>query len=170
MFSNDTDKIIIVPITKMVGIIKQLADDPLQRPEEPIFTEEELKWKAKNNIKTVELQKTIYRIGQLLQMSFGQLGALIIKDNYTSGGDGSLEIMIPGHRRYVIFCVCKMQNYTAITDLLQEESLQFFNQVISILHQCTARWDGWANKTEGEKYILTWKLPEIDETDNEKNE
>jgi len=63
MFSNDTEKIIIVPITKMVGIIKQLADDPLQRPEEPIFTEEELKWKAKNNIKTVELQKTIYRIG-----------------------------------------------------------------------------------------------------------
>lgn len=55
MFSNDTDRIIILPITKMVGIIKQLADDPLQRPEEPIFTDEELKSKAKNNIKTVEL-------------------------------------------------------------------------------------------------------------------
>ena len=63
MFSNDTDRIIILPITKMVGIIKQLADDPLQRPEEPIFTEEELKSKAKNSIKTVELEKTIYRIG-----------------------------------------------------------------------------------------------------------
>ena len=29
MFSADTDKIIILPITKMVGIIKTLADDPL---------------------------------------------------------------------------------------------------------------------------------------------
>ena len=29
MFSSDTENIIIVPITKMVGIIKQLADDPL---------------------------------------------------------------------------------------------------------------------------------------------
>ena len=28
-FSSDTDKIIIAPITKMVSIIKQLADDPL---------------------------------------------------------------------------------------------------------------------------------------------
>ena len=55
MFSNNTDRIVIVPITKMVGIIKQLADDPLQKPEEPVFTEEELKFKAKNNIKTVEL-------------------------------------------------------------------------------------------------------------------
>jgi len=29
MFSADTEKVIILPITKMVGIIKQLADDPL---------------------------------------------------------------------------------------------------------------------------------------------
>lgn len=29
MFTNDTDYIIIAPITKMVSIIKQLADDPL---------------------------------------------------------------------------------------------------------------------------------------------
>ena len=29
MFSADTERIIIMPITKMVGIIKQLADDPL---------------------------------------------------------------------------------------------------------------------------------------------
>jgi hypothetical protein len=28
-FSNDTEVIVIVPITKMVGIIKTLADDPL---------------------------------------------------------------------------------------------------------------------------------------------
>lgn len=66
MFSSDTDRIIILPITKMVGIIKQLADDPLQKPEEPVFTEEELNFKAKTQIKTVELQKTIYRIGKLL--------------------------------------------------------------------------------------------------------
>jgi len=65
-FSADTEKVIIQPITKMVGIIKQLADDPLQKPEEPVFTQEEINSKAKNQIKTVELQKTIYRIGKLL--------------------------------------------------------------------------------------------------------
>ena len=29
MFSADTDRIVILPITKMVGIIRMLADDPL---------------------------------------------------------------------------------------------------------------------------------------------
>lgn len=28
-FADDTQRIVIVPITKMVGIIKKLADDPL---------------------------------------------------------------------------------------------------------------------------------------------
>lgn len=29
MFADDTQRIVIVPITKMVGIIKKIADDPL---------------------------------------------------------------------------------------------------------------------------------------------
>lgn len=35
MFQNDTDNIIISPISRMVFIIKTLADDPLQKPEAP---------------------------------------------------------------------------------------------------------------------------------------
>ena len=66
LFSSGTDEIIIAPVTRMVTIIKQLADDPLQKPEQPIFTEEEVNAKAKNTIKTVELQKTIYYMGKLL--------------------------------------------------------------------------------------------------------
>jgi len=32
LFSHDTDEIIIAPVARMVTIIKQLADDPLQKP------------------------------------------------------------------------------------------------------------------------------------------
>ena len=42
MFSSDTERIVIVPITKMVGIIRMLADDPLQKRDAPVFSEEEL--------------------------------------------------------------------------------------------------------------------------------
>ena len=82
--TDDVDTIIILPVTKLVGIIKLLADDPLQKPSEPTFTQEELDDKAKETIKTVQLQKTIYNIGRLLQMCFGHLGALIIKENLNS--------------------------------------------------------------------------------------
>lgn len=39
-----------------------------------------------------------------------------------------------------------------------------------ILHACAAKWDGSANKSEGERYVLTWMLPSVDDSDNEKNE
>lgn len=103
LFSRDTDNIIIAPISKMVTIIKTLADDPLQKPDPPVFEDEG----TVNNLKTKELRKTIYRIGCLLQMCFGQLGAVIIREAFT-GGDGSLEIMIPGRRLNSIFCVVKL--------------------------------------------------------------
>ena len=153
----------------MVGIIKQLADNPLEKADAPVFTEEELNSLAKTDIKTVELEKTMYRIKRLLQMCFGEMGAVII-DKQFGKGEGMLEIMIPGHRRNVIFCVIKLQNFIPITEILQEESVQFLNNIITILHGCCRKWDGSANKTEGEKFVLTWQLPHIDDgQDNDKN-
>ena len=46
MFANDTQQLIIMPITKMVGIIKTLADDPLAKPDPPQFEDEEENMKS----------------------------------------------------------------------------------------------------------------------------
>lgn len=121
-------------------------------------------------MKTVELQKTIFRIGNLLQMSFGQLGAVIIRENVSSG-DGMLDIMIPGHRINVIFMVCRINKYVDLTNEFKERSTEFLNKVVNILHSVAHRWDGWASKNEGDKYVITWKLPDTENSaDNEKNE
>ena len=46
----------IAPITKMVTIIKTLADDPLQKPDPPVFDEPDGKTKENpNEMKTTEL-------------------------------------------------------------------------------------------------------------------
>mmetsp|Transcript_14383 Transcript_14383/g.13982 ORF Transcript_14383/g.13982 Transcript_14383/m.13982 type:complete len:408 (-) Transcript_14383:505-1728(-) len=170
IFQYDTQRIVITPITKMVGVIKILTDDPLLKPEPPKLSEEDLNGvNEKNHMKTIELEKTIYRIGNLLQMSFGQLGAVIIKENVSSG-DGSLEIMIPGHRINVIFLVCKINSFVEISETLQESTVIFINKVVKILHSCADRWSGSANKNEVNKFLLTWRLPDIDESENEKNE
>jgi len=106
MFANDTQELIILPITKMVGIIKTLADDPLKKPEPPQFDDEDSQ-QSKGQMKTRELQKTIFRIGNLLQMSFGQLGAIIMRDQQNTG-DGTTDIMIPGHKINAIFMICRI--------------------------------------------------------------
>ena len=66
-------------------------------------------------------------------MSFGQLGAVIIREN-VSGGDGGLEIMIPGHRISVIFLVARINNYCELIDGLKLQATEFLNKIIHILH------------------------------------
>lgn len=103
-------------------------------------------------------------------MSFGQLGAVIIRENVSSG-DGQLDIMIPGHRINVVFMVCRINQYVDLMNQLNETSTEFLNKVVKILHTVSNRWDGWASKNEGDKYVVTWKLPDIEGShDNEKNE
>ena len=154
----------------MVGIIKTLADDPLKRPDPPRISDDDLvASNDKNHMRTIELEKTIYRIGNLLQMAFGRLGAVIIRENVSSG-DGSLEIMIPGHRINVVFMVVRLNQFVEITDTLSTHSTVFINKIVNILHQCADRWSGSANRNEGDKYLLSWKLPDIEESENEKNE
>ena len=153
----------------MVGIIKTLADDPLQKPVKPEISEEDLNDTDENQLRTVELEKTIFRIGNLLQMSFGQLGAVIIRENVSSG-DGQLGIMCPGHRINVIFMVCTIKSYNKIQLALEENMTIFVNNIVKIIHECADRWSGSANINDGDKYLITWKLPEIEDGENEKNE
>lgn len=121
-------------------------------------------------MKIVELQKTIFRIGNLLQMSFGQLGAVIIRENVSSG-DGSLEINIPGMKQQVIFMSCRLNHFVRLSVALGEQLTTFLNKVVGILHACSQRWEGWANTNEGDKYLITWNLPSTDQsTDNERTE
>jgi hypothetical protein len=54
ILSKDTDKIVVYPINNLVSIIKLLADDPLKKPEEPIFSVADLNGNE-DSIKTVEL-------------------------------------------------------------------------------------------------------------------
>lgn len=120
-------------------------------------------------MKTVELEKTIYRIGTLLQKSFGQLGALIIKKNVDQGDHG-LNIMIPGYPINAILMVVHIKDYIQIYHALGERTTEYLNKIILILHECADRWSGWANKNEGDKYLLSWELPVIEEGDSEKIE
>lgn len=79
-------------------------------------------------MKTVELQKTIFRIGNLLQMSFGQLGAIIIREQVSSG-DGNLEIFIPGQKLNAIFLVCRIEKFVDYTDVLKTNLTDFLNKI-----------------------------------------
>jgi hypothetical protein len=170
---------VIVPIQKQIGIIKTLADDPLRQPERPTVEEEEdngegggggqKKADSNTTMRTIELEKTLFNIGNLLQMAYGRLGAVIIKEN-VSAGDGQPEIMIPGRRINVIFMSIKINDFVDLADILKENINQLMNKIIYIVHTTADKWQGSPNKTDNDRLLITWKLPEIEEGDNEKNE
>merc|ERR1719182_1209175 len=101
-FSNDTQKLVIAPIEKMVNIVKQLADDPLKKPEinhEEIDEAENVDVgqpkKNSGQLETGMLEMTILKIGSLLQVGYGECGAQIIGQNMSSA-DGQLNILKAG--------------------------------------------------------------------------
>lgn len=171
LFSQDTQNLVIAPIEKMVNIVKQLANDPLRKPEiEPTedqianTNEDEgltffLKKRKRNGpqLETSVLEQTILKIGQLLQVGFGEAGAEIIGNNMRSG-DGELNIMIPGKRVKAIFGFLDIRRFTDATEALQEDVMHFVNLVGRISHQCTHRWEGAANKNVGDAFLFTWKV------------
>ena len=82
-----------------------------------------------------------------------------------------MEIFIPGHKINTILMVVKLNQFIDYSAILKNNISEFLNEITNILHHCSNRWDGWANKTDGDKYLLSWKLPEAEQTnDVEKNE
>jgi hypothetical protein len=82
-------------------------------------------------------------------------------------GDGELNVMIPGVKINTIFVLCRIHNFMETTDCLQEEIMVFVNKISIIVHECSHHWGGSANKNHGEIYLLTWKVPDLDEIEEQ---
>jgi class 3 adenylate cyclase len=170
-FQNDTQELVIAPIEKMVNIIKQLAEDPLRKPDLANFDAGEAtgqKKRKKNQgpqLETAMLENTILKIGGLLQVGFGEAGAEIIGKNMSSG-DGELNIMMPGIRINAIFGYVNIHQFSVTTEILQEDVMMFVNKIGELLHTCAHRWSGVANKNMGSSFLLLWKMP--DQPSNER--
>lgn len=161
VFSKDTQSLVIAPIEKMVSIVKQLADDPLTKPDVADEDEEIAKKLQKKQgggggqLETSMLENTILKIGGLLQVGFGEAGAQIIGKNMSSQ-DGELNILIPGRKIIGVFGFCIIREFTDTTECLLEEVMVFVNKIARIVHLCVHSWSGAANKNIGDSFLVTW--------------
>ena len=63
--------------------------------------------------------------------------------------------------------ICKINQFVDYTEVLKTNLTDFLNRITTIVHQCAYRWDGWANSQEGDRYVITWKIPDIEESKND---
>ena len=54
--------------------------------------------------------------------------------------------------------------------MMEENSIIYINYISTIIHYCGHNWSGFVNRNDGDSYLITWKLPDADEGDNEKTE
>merc|ERR550537_580622 len=153
----------------MVNIVKQLADDPLKKPEisqEQIDEAENVDVgqpkKNSGQLETGMLEMTILKIGSLLQVGYGECGAQIIGQNMSSA-DGQLNILKAGRKVIAIYGFCRINDFMETTQCLLEEGMVFVNKIGHIVHTCVHEWRGAANKNMGDSFMVTWMVPDKDE-------
>mmetsp|Transcript_6711 Transcript_6711/g.11917 ORF Transcript_6711/g.11917 Transcript_6711/m.11917 type:complete len:797 (-) Transcript_6711:377-2767(-) len=147
LFAKDVQTVVIKPVTKMVTIIKNLAEDPLSLKDEI-----ETRAPSRDSI----LEETIGKIGGLLQMGYGELGSSIIQDFMSE--DGNLDLMKAGSSSQLILGVVWLRAFTDVTECLKEDVMVFLNKIAKIVHTCCQEWGGHVCKNGLGKFLLIWQL------------
>ena len=173
-FQKDAQKLVLDPINRMVTVVHTLSENPLANTSALAVAHEEEKAGDKDyeHYETILLERTIVKIGGLLQIGFGAAGAAIIGKNMKAG---ALNPMVPGKMITSIYGFCDIRNFTATTECLQEEVMVYVNKLGFIVHGTTNDYYGMANKNVGDAFLLSWKicedwLPGFHAFDEEPNE
>ena len=111
---------------------------------------------------TKMLELTISKVSTLLQRGFGEKGAQIVSRALTYD-ERFVEWLIPGRKVNMIFSFCQIKQFSDITDCLHDEIIVFVNKIVQIIHECAKKWDGYPTKNQGDKYLLTWRIPTIED-------
>jgi class 3 adenylate cyclase len=186
IINRDATRLVLDPIERMIERIRIVAKNPMA-----LCSEEEIeaggalammqsnkKKKKKNDKKHEEeiknesafLEASLYTIGRLLGLCFGEAGARIIGNNIASSEIGSdFNPLIPGSKELAIFGFCDIRGFADATEALEEEVMQFVNQIAEIVHSEVDLHSGSSNKNLGEAFLMVWKFPrtDIDSFDDE---
>ena len=158
-FTEDTRRLVIDPIERMMRRVNEISDDPLSAgtgtgagtgagPGDD------------EGLETTFLLRTIDKIGHLMRIGFGEAGAQIIAANLRDGTGGALRLdrVLAGRAIVSVFGFCDIRNFTDTTECLQEEVMTFVNRVAHLLHHVVKDCGGAANKNIGDAFLLSWKV------------
>ena len=177
-FSRDVNTLVILPIEKMVQLVRDISANPLGK--DYSFGPDQIR-EMDDGMETTLLLRTISKIAGLMRVGFGEAGAEIIGKNLNAtqshddehnggisfmasaggpsrGSETAVNVLGNGTKIRSIFAFCDVRNFTDTTECLQEEVMLFVNRIAHILHSIVVQCDGAANKNIGDAFLLTWKL------------
>ena len=154
-FSRDVNNLVIIPIEKMVQLVREISANPLGK--NFTLTPNEIK-QMDDGMETTLLLRTISKIAGLMRIRFSEAGAEIIAKNLNMSSDehggSSMNLLGNGTKILSIFGLCDVRNFTDTTECLQEEVMLFVNRIAHILHSIVVQCDGADNKSIGDAWEL----------------
>lgn len=153
-FSSDVQSLVIVPIEKLVSLVRKISQNPLGVEYKMLGADQGFV----DGMETTVLLATITKIGALMRVGFGEAGASVIAKNLQESTSGKLNLLGSGTMIYSIFGFCDVRQFTDTTECLQEEVMLFVNRIAHILHSIVVQCSGAANKNIGDAFLLTWKI------------
>jgi len=180
LFSRDVDKLVLLPIERMISKVETIRKDPLYaislgsqqmkgEAERRISKRTSSRGKGgrpkqnkrkdlqKATLETKILENAIIKLGSLLALGFGEAGSEIIGQNMDDE-NGTVNAMIPGSKVEAIYGFCAIRDFAAVTEVLREKTMVFVNQVAEIVHRIVDEHLGAANKNVGEAFLLVWRI------------
>jgi len=185
IINRDATVLVLEPIERMIERIRIVAKNPMALCSEEeiesagalamIESRNKSKGKSKkpgrkDENETAFLEASLFTIGRLLGLCFGEAGARIIGNNIASSEIGSdFNPLIAGSKELAIFGFCDIRGFADATEALEEEVMRFVNQIAEIVHSEVDLHQGSSNKNLGEAFLMVWKFPrdDIDSFDDE---
>jgi class 3 adenylate cyclase len=156
--TRDAETLVIVPIERMMILVKRLADNPLgsTKVDDPLRDQDDENEANEQGYETAMLEQTLSKIGGLLQVGFGVAGSEIIGANM--GAAGGLNVLIPGQKITCVVVFGIIEDFTETCSCLGESICTYINTIADIVHGGAHNWFGAANKNIGSAFLLVWKL------------
>ncbi|CAK9011869.1 unnamed protein product [Durusdinium trenchii] len=122
-------------------------------------------------METVILEKTIIKLGSLLALGFGEAGANIISHNMKGSDSAGVNAILPGLRVDCVIGLCRVQDFSTATEVLQGRIMTFVNQIAEIIHGVVDEFHGVSlarsvflagsrspNKNSGDQFLVIWRM------------
>lgn len=155
-FTNDAAHLVIEPIERMMSTVTRLARNPLGSTEDRGPKVGSAEAAEKHGYETMLLEKTLKKIGGLLQVGFGAAGSEIIGKNMSV--DGDLDAMVPGKLITSVFGFCIIEDFTETCSYLGADITRYINTVAMMVHSNVHNYYGAANKNIGCAFLMAWKI------------
>jgi class 3 adenylate cyclase len=169
-FAGPIMTFVILPIERMVRLLRMLMIDPLGYQsnlrfknflleEDQIVKNSQWTREVLKGMETSFLMSTILRIGSLMKVGFGSAGVEIIRNNLQKGqSTNELILNSQGSTVSCIFLFCDIRQFTDATECLQEEVFVFTNRIAAVVHSICHSYGGSANKNVGDAFLVSWLL------------